>query len=338
MKKALVLLNMGGPSSLDEVKVFLKNMFNDKNIVTVKSNRLRYLISLVIVALREKKAKSNYAKLGGKSPIIKYTKRLIEKLQVELKDTYVTHAMCYTSPFAKDVVEELKENNITKVVLLPLYPQYSTTTTKSSLEDFEKALGSLHVETRVVNRFYENRLYNELLVERIEEALVDKKSGEFELIFSAHSLPQKIIRSGDSYQKEVLLHIELLKKIINEKGIVFKGIHIAYQSKLGPLKWLEPSLKDKLKSLKSKKIVISPISFTIDNSETEFELCMEYKEIADELGFEEYLVARCPNSSDKFIRAISQIVSDIYCGVKKPSSTRCKTTSLKTGTALTDAK
>jgi len=315
MKKAIVLLNMGGPNSLDEVEVFLTNMFHDKNIITVKSNLLRSLIAFMIVTSRKKAARANYAKLGGKSPIVGYTKQLVEKLKNEFKDTYVTYAMRYTPPFAKNVVEELKQKDINEVFLLPLYPQYSTTTTKSSLENFKEVLEPLHVKTLHVERFYENRLYNELLIEKIEEQLKEKNSKEFELIFSAHSLPQSIVKSGDTYQKEVLLHVELLKDILKEKNIVFKDIHVAYQSKLGPVKWLEPSLENKLKSLTWKKVIISPISFTIDNSETEFELSIEYKEVADKLGFEEYLVAKCPNDSNKFVQVISQIIGNINSSI-----------------------
>ena len=309
MSKALVLLNMGGPSCLDEVEVFLKNMFHDKNIITVKSDLLRSIISFMIVNSRKDEARSNYAKLGGKSPIIGYTEQLIEKLQTELKDTYVTYAMRYTPPFAKDVVEELKEKGITEVVLFPLYPHYSSTTTKSSLEDFEEMLEPLHVKTLQIKKFYENRLYNELLVEKIEEQLKGKESEDFELIFSAHSLPQSIVDSGDPYQKEVLLHVELLKEILQEKNILFKNIHVAYQSKLGPVKWLEPSLETLLGSLTCKRVIISPISFTIDNSETEFELSIEYKEIAEQLKYEDYLVAKCPNDSNKFIKVISSLIT-----------------------------
>ena len=311
MSKALILLNMGGPNSLNEVEIFLKNMFNDKNIITVKSELLRSFISFIIVASRKKVARSNYAKIGGKSPIIGYTKQLIEKLQLEFKDTYVTYAMRYTSPFAKDVVKELKEKGITEVILFPLYPQYSTTTTKSSLENFQVALESLHVKTSHVNRFYENDLYNELLIDKIQEQLKTKNSKEFELIFSAHSLPKSIINKGDTYQKEILLHVELLKDKLKKKNIIFKNIHVAYQSKLGPVKWLEPSLEDKLKLLTCKKVIISPISFTIDNSETQFELSIEYKEIADKLGFKEYLVAKCPNDSKKFVQFISQTLTNL---------------------------
>lgn len=301
---------MGGPNSLDEVEIFLKNMFNDKNIITVKSNLFRSFVSFMIVTLRKKKTLSNYAKLDYKSPLIKYTKKLISKLRLKLKDTHVAYAMRYTPPFAKDVVEELEQKNITEVMLLPLYPQYSTTTTKSSLEDFKEALKPLHVKILHVNRFYENRIYNELLIEKIEEQLKNQKSKEFELIFSAHSLPQSIINKGDTYQNETLLHVELLKNILKEKNIVFNNIHTAYQSKLGPVKWLEPSLKSTLKSLTCKNIIISPISFTIDNFETKFELSIEYKKIAHELGFKKYLVAKCPNDSSKFIEVISEIYNN----------------------------
>ncbi len=300
---------MGGPNSLNEVEIFLNNMFHDKNIITVKSNLLRSLISYMIVTSRKDEARSNYEKLGGKSPIVDYTKKLVEKLQNELKDIYVTYAMRYTPPFAKDVANELKQKGITEVILLPLYPHYSTTTTKSSLEDFKQTLAPLSIKSSHIERFYENRLYNELLIDKIEEQLKNGDSNEFELIFSAHSLPQKIVDSGDTYQKEILIHVELLKKILKDRNLIFKNIHVAYQSKLGPVKWLEPSLETLLGSLTCKKVIISPLSFTIDNSETEFELSIEYKEIAQNLKYDEYLVAKCPNDSDKFVRVISNLTT-----------------------------
>ena len=237
------------------------------------------------------------------------TEDLVNKLKLQLKSTYVTYAMRYTPPYAKEAIEELKKKNISNVTILPMYPHYSTTTTKSSLEDFKEACKNLNIKTTQIDRFYDNSTYNSLLIDKIEELLKNKNSQEFELIFSAHSLPQSIIDKGDTYQKEILLHVELLKKVLVQRKILFKNIHVAYQSKLGPVKWLEPSLENKIKSIESKKVIISPISFTIDNSETEFELSIEYKEIADELNFEEYLVAKCPNDSDKFIESIIQITN-----------------------------
>ena len=123
-------------------------------------------------------------------------------------------------------------------------------------------------------------------------------------------MPQKIVKKGDPYEKEVTSHVQELSKILEEKNIKFANIHLAYQSKLGPVKWLEPSLEEKLKSLTNKKVLISPLSFTVDNSETEFELHIEYQEIAHNLGFEEYLVASCPNADTKFIEAIKEIILD----------------------------
>ncbi|WP_263833314.1 ferrochelatase [Sulfurospirillum oryzae] len=309
-QKALVLLNMGGPNNLDEVKLFLSNMFNDKNIITVNSSLLRRLIAFMITTSRTKKAQANYAKLGGKSPLVGYTKKLVEKLQHAHPSLHVSFAMRYTPPFCEGVIRELQEKGIEEVILLPLYPHYSTTTTKSSVEDFKdvaKALGYTG-KISVIDRFYEDQNYNQLLVKKIKEALGENDPSQMELIFSAHSLPQKIIANGDPYESEITLHVKLIEKLLEESNLHFKTIHIAYQSKLGPVKWLEPSLEDKLSSLNTKNALIVPISFTIDNSETEFELSMEYAEVAEKLGFERYLVVKCPNDDEAFVAAIGNLV------------------------------
>lgn len=309
MTKGLVLLNMGGPNNLDEVEVFLKNMFNDPNIITVKSDLLRKFIAFMIVSSRKNEARGNYEKLGGKSPLVDYTKALVTKVQAQLPDAYVTFAMRYTPPFAKDAIEELKTHGIKEVFVLPLYPQYSTTTTKSSLEDFYEELekSGLHVKTKDIPRFYDEECYNNVLLQRIQETLGDVNPEEYDLIFSAHSLPQKIVDNGDPYQKEVLAHVETLSQMLTKEGTHFKAIHTAYQSKLGPVKWLEPELGEQLKTMTNKKAIIVPISFVIDNSETEFELWIEYKEVADVLGFEDYRVVKCPNDADLFVDALIDI-------------------------------
>ena len=310
-QKALVLLNMGGPNNLDEVKLFLSNMFNDKNIITVKSSLLRRFIAVMITTSRTKKAQANYAKLGGKSPLVGYTQQLVDKLQKVMPDYYVTFAMRYTPPFCEGVIRELQAKGIDEVVLLPLYPHYSTTTTKSSVEDFmdvAKALG-YKGNIQIIERFYEDEAYNRLLVKKIKEVLGENDPSSMELIFSAHSLPQKIIAKGDPYQKEITLHVGLIDNLLKEENLHFKAIHLAYQSKLGPVKWLEPSLEDTLKSLSNKNALIVPISFTIDNSETEFELSQEYAEVAHHLGFKRYLVAKCPNDDDAFVECIKYLIS-----------------------------
>jgi ferrochelatase len=313
-KEAIVLLNMGGPNNLEEVEVFLKNMFNDKNIITTKSALLRKFIATMITFTRTESSQKIYEELGGKSPLVGITKDLVKKLQEELKDDVLAlFAMRYTPPFADEVCQKIEDEDIRDIYLIPLYPQYSTTTTKSSLEDFimhyEKVGGNAKIH--YIKNFYRNKTYNKAIISSIKEAIKDKDSSEYELIFSAHGLPQKIVDKGDPYQKQVQNHIEILKQMLKEEEINFSDIHLAYQSKVGPMKWLEPSLEDKLKELKTKKVIIFPIAFTIDNSETIYELDVEYKEVAAKLGFEDYIVARCPNDSDLFVKSLVEIYMEM---------------------------
>lgn len=300
--KALVLLNMGGARSKDELRVFLTNMFNDPNIITVKSDFLRSLIATMIVTFRINEAWENYEKIGGVSPLHQLTDELVEKLQNELDDYYVTSAMRYTSQFSQTAIAKIKEKGIKDVVLLPLYPQYSTTTTKSSVEDFmQKAHDDFNIE--VVEPFYKNELYNEALC--LEILKKREEHEDFHLIFSAHGLPQKIVNNGDPYQKQLEEQVKILEKKLSDK---FLSISLAYQSKVGPMKWLEPSLDSTLENFKGKKVLIYPIAFIIDNSETIFELEIEYKQMAEELGVSEFRVCECLNSDDNFIKALKDII------------------------------
>lgn len=314
-KEAIVLLNMGGPNNLDEVAVFLKNMFADKNILTMKSNLLRKFIGSMIVLTRTKSSQEIYRKIGGKSPIVGHTKNLVVNLQKKLgENVIVDFAMRYTPPFADEVIEKLNKQKVQKIYLIPLYPQYSTTTTKSSLEDFKEHYSKSGSDAVLVEieDFFENETYNKAVLKRIEETVWSDKYEDFDIIFSAHGLPQKIVDAGDVYEEQVNRHVEILKEMMKNEGMNFNEVHLAYQSKIGPMKWLEPSLQTKLESLKNKKVIIFPIAFTIDNSETDFELEIEYREVAEELGFTDYRVCKCPNESRLFIDAICEI----YEGMK----------------------
>jgi len=309
-KEAVVLLNMGGPNNLEEVEMFLKNMFADKNILTMKSNLLRKMIGGMIVFNRTEQAQEIYRELGGKSPLVDHTKKLVAKLQERLgENVIVDFAMRYTPPFACEVVERLKGKDIDKIYLIPMYPQYSTTTTKSSLEDFEECYHKSEESALLVEikHYFENESYNRAIIESIKESVGESEYRDFDIIFSAHGLPQKIVDGGDVYEKHINRHVEILKEMMRDEGMGFHDVHLAYQSKVGPMKWLEPSLEDKLKTVRNRGVIIYPIAFTIDNSETDFELGVEYKEIAKELGFKDYRVCKCPNDSEPFVEALAEI-------------------------------
>ena len=303
MDKAVILLNMGAPNNLGEVELFLKNMFNDENIITVKNKLLRKFIAFMIVTSRKKVAIENYKQIGGKSPLLENTAKLVKKLQEKDNSTLITFAMRYTPPFSKDVIDRLKQKDIKEIFLLPLYPQYSTTTTKSSIEEFIKEANKASFKAKItfIKRFYKEKEFNEAIVSQIEKESKELNISKTDLIFSAHSLPKKIIQRGDSYQKEVEEHMQILSNMLEKKGIRFNNIHLAYQSKLGPVKWIGPSLEEKLETISNKNVLIYPISFLLDNSETIQELHIEYADFAKKLGFESYKVCKCLNDDDKFI-------------------------------------
>jgi ferrochelatase len=311
MKNAIVLFNMGGPNNLSEVDVFLKNMFNDKYIIGAPKP-IRAMIGWIIRKRRLKEATHNYSVLGGVSPIVGHTKRLKRRLEKEV-DADVFHVMRYTPPFASDIANELSKYE--NIYAIPMYPQYSKTTTLSSIEDLQKELKKYNAHTKVktLDNFYDNELYNKAIVERIKEKISDVNSEEYTLIFSAHGLPKKNIEKGDPYQEQFLLNVEAAKKELASQGIKFKDIDVAYQSRLGPMEWLRPYLEDKLEEVvqNNKKVIIYPTSFTVDNSETTGELGIEYREVAEELGFEDYRVASSPNHHPLFRDCLKNIYENL---------------------------
>ena len=294
--KAVFLMNMGGARDEEELKEFIYNMFKDKRIIT---SPIRHILAPLITKFRYKKVWENYQLIGG-SPIYKHTENLINKVQKKL-DIPIFGVMRYTSPRADEVI---KENNITEALLFPLYPQFSTTTTLSSFDDVKG------IKIKKIERFYKEEKFNEAVIEKILEGLKDWNSEDVNLIFSAHGLPQKIVDAGDSYEKEINEHVKILSDMLNKKGIKFKSINLAYQSKVGPMKWLEPSLDDKLKEFKNQKVLVYPISFIIDNSETDLELSIEYAHQAKELNID-YRVAKVLNDSDKFVDFLVEKIKSI---------------------------
>ncbi|MGN8472830.1 ferrochelatase [Helicobacter pylori] len=313
-KEAVILLNMGGPNSLYEVGVFLKNMFDDPFILTIKNNFMRKMVGKMIVNSRIEKSKKIYEKLGGKSPLTPITFALTERLN-ELDPTrFYTYAMRYTPPYVSMVLQDLALKEIESLVFFSMYPQYSSTTTLSSFNDAFNALKSLETfrpKVRVIERFYTDKKLNEIILNTILSTLNNRKSQDFVLIFSVHGLPKSIVDAGDTYQQECEHHVSLLKELMQQKNIPFKEVLLSYQSKLGPMKWLEPSTEELIEKHRKSNIIIYPLAFTIDNSETLYELDMQYRLMAERLAVKEYLVCPCLNDSIEFAQFIIERVKNL---------------------------
>jgi ferrochelatase len=296
---------MGGANSVDEVEMFLQNMFADKNILTM-DRYTRKLVASIIIYKRLDDVKETFIKhLGGKSPLPALTNELISKLKERL-DIPIAPAMRYVPPFATEALESFKKEGIEELILFPMYPQYSTTTTLSSIEDIEQCCEALEYAPKitVIEPYYDDYEYIELIAGKIMEAIGDKETKEYDLILSAHGLPMSIIKAGDPYEKQVEANVSALKIYLRERGVEFHQIKLAYQSKVGSSAWLEPNLVDVLRNPRHRKVLIYPLAFTIDNSETVFELDIEHREIAEKIKYEDYIVAKCFNDDEGFVDLI----------------------------------
>ncbi|MFQ6341852.1 ferrochelatase [Campylobacter sp. VTCC 70190] len=294
--KLVLFLNMGGATNLQDCEVFLKNMFNDPYILGIKNAFLRKFVAWIITKARVKAMQENYKQMGGKSPLNELTQSLCLKLSAKQKAFCFDFVNLYVPPFAKEVLGKYKLGKEDEIILFPLYPHHSRTTVTSSLEVLQNRVKSLKIDAKIkiIDVFYKNELYNQMIISHILEK--QKHFGAKTLIFSAHSLPVSVIEKGDLYEKHINEHVELLKEKLKNH---FDEFIIAYQSRLGPIKWLEPNTSDILANLKQKALIY-PLSFCIDCSETIFELGIEYKHLAKEA----YELISCPNDSDEFAEFI----------------------------------
>ena len=310
-KQALLLLNMGGPNTIEEVELFLRNMFADKNILTMNPY-MRKFVANIIISKRLEDVKENYRLLGGKSPLPELTYKIIEKLKKRV-DIPVYPAMRYVPPFADKALFSCQREGIEELILFPMYPQYSTTTTLSSVEDIEQRCDEMgyHPQITVISPYYDDYAYIEICCKQIIDAMEGKNTEEFDLLLSAHGLPMSIIKAGDPYQNQVEGNVSAMKTYLACKGIVFHDIKLVYQSKVGSAAWLEPNLADVLRNPTHRKVLIYPLAFTVDNSETLFELNIEHREIAEKLKYREYIVASCMNDHDAFIELIVEKIDAV---------------------------
>lgn len=321
-KVAIVLFNLGGPDSLKAVKFFLFNLFNDKHIVTVPKI-LRFFIAKFIANRREKFAQEIYSHTGNKSPILARTiaqkealkKYLIENVETDNLKFEIFICMRHWHPMTDEVVKNIEDYDPTEVIMIPLYPQFSTTTTFSSIEEFTKKLKNKDkIKLKTICCYPTDENFINASVGMIEKTLSDKKDlKNFRMLFSAHGLPEKIIKNGDPYQWQIEQTVEKIVKqlVLIEK---FKNIDykITYQSKVGPLKWLSPNTEDEitLACKQKKSLIIIPIAFVSENVETLVELDIEYKKIADIHGIE-YIRILTLGTDKTFIKSLAIMVSKL---------------------------
>jgi ferrochelatase len=308
----VVLFQLGGPDSLAAVEPFLFNLFCDPDIIDFPFSRIgRRPLAKLISSTRAKKAAQHYAAIGGGSPIRQFTERQATALEERLMragvDARCVVAMRYWHPFTAEAIAQLEEARVDHIVLLPLYPQYSSTTTGSSLNEWRRRWTGA-VPTSCVEAFYRSPIYIAALVDRINEAL-DRfsNSDAAHLVFSAHSVPVSVIEKGDPYQRQ----IEETMQLVMEQGGWRNPHRLCYQSKVGASRWLQPSLHTTLRELaaeKARDVCVIPISFVSDHVETLGEIDHCAREEAGLLGIERFRMTEGLNSSPKFIEALAHEV------------------------------
>ena len=327
MRKAIILFNLGGPDSLDAVQPFLFNLFNDPAIISLPTF-LRYPLAKFISRRRTPVAKAIYAEMGGKSPILDETLiqvKAIEKNLENEKDEYKCFIVmrCW-NPRAVETIKNVKKFNPNQIILLPLYPQYSNATSGSSIKEWNDLCKkeSLTVETKIICCYPTEKDFILSYANLIKEKINTDQIEEITLIFSAHGLPENKIKQGDPYQWQVEQSvIELVKKL----SIKNLNYILSYQSRVGPLKWIGPSTENIIKeeAQKNKRIIIVPVAFVSEHSETLVELDIEYKKIAEENGSKSYIRVPAVTVNQDFINSLKSSILQASKGEKFTSSINC---------------
>ena len=312
MKKAVILFNLGGPDKLENVEPFLFNLFYDPAILNLPIF-FRYPLAKLISNRRAPIAKKIYKELGGASPILKLTTDQSNALEKKLnQDDYKNKYKCFVvmrcwHPRAVNVLNDVKSYNPEEVVLLPLYPQYSAATSGSSIKEWHDVCkkNNYEIKTSTICCYPTDNLFIKSHVDEIKRKI--KGLANFKLIFSAHGLPKKNITNGDPYQWQVEQSVNSIIKNLNIENLDWI---LSYQSRVGPLKWIGPSTDDIIieNSKLGKKIVLVPIAFVSEHSETLVELDIEYKELADRNGCKGYMRIPALGVNIDFINSLSNLV------------------------------
>ena len=312
MKKAIVLFNLGGPDKLENVEPFLFNLFYDPAILNLPKF-IRYPLAKLISKRRAPIAKKIYKEIGGSSPILKLTNDQAVKLENSLnsnqKDiiyrTFV--AMRCWNPRTSQIVKEVRKFNPAEVILLPLYPQYSATTSGSSINEWKEIckIENFNVETSTFCCYPTDNSFIDAHINEIKKKV--NNINNFKLIFSAHGLPEKNIKNGDPYQWQVEQTVDKIVKKINIENLDYI---LSYQSRVGPLKWIGPSTESVIieNSKFGKHIVLVPIAFVSEHSETLVELDIEYKKLAEQYGCKNYTRVPALGVNESFIKSLLKLI------------------------------
>lgn len=310
-KIAIVLFNLGGPDNTDNIRPFLRNLFSDKAIIDLPWF-MRLPIAFMISTFRAPKAKPLYELMGGYSPLLENTKKQAQAIEKSVAKIFPNDtikafiSMRYWKPFAKDTAKDIEEFSPDQTILLPLYPQYSCTTSGSSIEDWKR-------HSKLKSKEIRNFPTLSGFVSGAVKAIIKEwdrlgNPQKVRVLFSAHGLPQKIIDKGDPYEKEVIESANAIKAILPPH---FETV-VCYQSKVGPLKWLGPSTEDEIIRAARDKIgiILYPIAFVSNHIETLVELDVEYQELAHKLGVPFFGRGDTVNCDSDFIDSLAKLIAE----------------------------
>ncbi|ALF55702.1 ferrochelatase [Nostoc piscinale CENA21] len=313
----VLLLNLGGPDKLEDVGPFLYNLFSDPEIIRLPFRWLQRPLAWFIASRRVKTSQENYKQIGGGSPLRRITEAQGEALREQLsdlgKEANIYVGMRYWHPYTEEAIAQLTQDEIDKLVILPLYPQFSISTSGSSFRLLEKLWQEdpklQNLEYTVIPSWYKQRNYLQAMAELIAQEIDQfPNPDDVHIFFSAHGVPKSYVEeAGDPYQQEIEECTYLIMQTLNRPN----AHTLAYQSRVGPVEWLQPYTEDALKELGAqgvKDIVVVPISFVSEHIETLQEIDIEYREIAEEAGIHNFRRAPAPNTHPVFIRALADLV------------------------------
>ena len=314
----ILLLNLGGPEQLQDVRPFLFNLFSDPEIIRLPFPCLQKPLAWLISRLRSEKSQKNYKQIGGGSPLRKITEaqgKALEKKLAEIgQNAQIYIGMRYWHPFTEEAIEHIKRDNIEHLVIFPLYPQFSISTSGSSfrvLEEMWQADDDLRqINYTLIPSWYDHPGYLMAMADLIAQDLDKcKNPHHIHIFFSAHGVPQSYVdEAGDPYQAEIEACTYLIMKTLNRPN----DYTLAYQSRVGPVEWLKPYTEDALKELGKKGVkdlLVVPISFVSEHVETLQEIDIEYREVAKEAGIKNFYRVPALNTHPIFIDSLAQLVT-----------------------------